>query len=270
MDSAVKKDVTIDGVRLAYEDGGEGPPLLCLHAIGHDASDWAGLRERLAARHRVIALDWPGQGRSGADVQPLGVERYAQLVGGLLDALGIDRAVLVGNSVGGAAAIAFASAHPERVRGLVLADPGGLDSGGRVAEIFCGAKARMFEAGARGAFWFPRAFELYYRTVLSGPRAAEQRRKIVARAAETAPLLAEAWRSFQVNAWDVRDRAAQLAVPVLFAWSLGDWINVLPRCWPSARRVPRHKLVTFVGGHSPQLEAPEKFADAVAEFAAAL
>jgi 4,5:9,10-diseco-3-hydroxy-5,9,17-trioxoandrosta-1(10),2-diene-4-oate hydrolase len=270
MSTAVKKEVTVDGIRLAYEDGGDGPPLVCLHAIGHDASDWAPLRDRLAARHRVIALDWPGQGRSGSDAQPLGVERYAALVGGFLDALSIERAVLIGNSVGGAAAIAFASAHPERVRGLVLADPGGLDPGGRLVELFCGAKARAFEAGARGAFWFPRAFDLYYRAMLPAPRAAEQRRKIVARAAESAPLLAEAWRSFAANAWDVRDRAAGLSVPVLFAWSLGDWINLLPRCWPTVKRVPRHQLVTFLGGHSPQLEAPDKFADAVADFAAAL
>ena len=60
------KEVVIDGVRLAYADEGAGPPLLCLHAIGHGARDFAELRARFRGRCRVIALDWPGMRRCEA------------------------------------------------------------------------------------------------------------------------------------------------------------------------------------------------------------
>src|SRR5215468_10075683 len=118
---------TVDGVRLAYDDSGAGAPIVCLHAIGHGAGDFSRLRTRLGRRQRVIALDWPGQGRSGSDSAPPSAVRYAELLAGLLDTLGLERAVLIGNSIGGAAAIRYAATHPGRVRGLVIENAGGLD-----------------------------------------------------------------------------------------------------------------------------------------------
>src|SRR5688572_29034969 len=77
--SAARRFVTVDGVRLAYDDVGNGPAVVCLHAIGHGASDFTRLAERLRARHRVIALDWPGQGWSDPDHEPPSSRRYAAL-----------------------------------------------------------------------------------------------------------------------------------------------------------------------------------------------
>src|SRR6516164_3358916 len=125
--SPTARRVTVDGVGLAVDDQGRGPAIVCLHAIGHGARDFAALRARLAPRWRVIAPDWPGQGRCDADHVPPSAARYADLLGGLLDACAVDRAVLLGNSIGGAAAIRYAAAHPERVSALVLENPGGLD-----------------------------------------------------------------------------------------------------------------------------------------------
>src|SRR5262249_59947803 len=124
-------DIIIDGVRLAYNDEGAGSPIVCLHAIGHGAGDFAALRAHLRGRHRVIALDWPGQGNSGDDRVPASASRYAELLNGVLDALVVEPVVLIGNSVGGAAAIRLAAAQPARVRALVLANTGGLDRGGK-------------------------------------------------------------------------------------------------------------------------------------------
>src|ERR1700690_1483145 len=117
---APRREVTVGGVRLAYTDDGEGPAVVCLHAIGHGAGDFARLRARLRPRHRVVALDWPGQGGSGDDAGPPSAARYTGLRGGLLDAIGVERAVLIGNSIGGAVAIRYAAAHPQRVGALVL------------------------------------------------------------------------------------------------------------------------------------------------------
>ena len=75
--SAARRFLTVDGVRLAYDDVGTGPAIVCLHAIGHGASDFARLAERLRSRQRVIALDWPGQGWSDPDHEPPTSRRYA-------------------------------------------------------------------------------------------------------------------------------------------------------------------------------------------------
>src|SRR5262249_20727189 len=94
----------LDGVRLAYDDDGAGPPLVCLHAVGHGAGDSAPFRARYRDRFRVLALDWPGHGNSDGDVAPTSAERYAGLLAHFIDTLALDPVVLVGNSIGGAAA----------------------------------------------------------------------------------------------------------------------------------------------------------------------
>src|SRR5262245_31035286 len=73
------KDVVVDGVRRAFDEEGAGPAILCLHAIGHGARDYEDLRARFRGRFRVIALDWPGHGRSGEDTAPASAERFAAL-----------------------------------------------------------------------------------------------------------------------------------------------------------------------------------------------
>src|SRR5690349_3114564 len=117
--------IEVAGVRLAVAREGCGPPLVCLHAIGHGGGDFAALARAMADRFEVIRVDWPGQGRSDDDPgHPAGPARYADLLEGLLETLGVERPLIVGNSIGGAAAMLHASRRP--VRGLVLCDTGGL------------------------------------------------------------------------------------------------------------------------------------------------
>jgi 4,5:9,10-diseco-3-hydroxy-5,9,17-trioxoandrosta-1(10),2-diene-4-oate hydrolase len=260
------KECVVEGVRLAFDDEGSGPALLCLHAVGHGARDFEALRLGLRGRARVIALDWPGHGRSGEDAEPPSAERYAALLRGLVEGLGLGELVLLGNSIGGAAALRFAAACPERVRGLVLVDSGGLDRVDLAARLATRAMARFFGAGARGARWFPRAFALYYRLVLPGPAARAQRERIVASAREVAPLLAAAWRSFGEPSADLRERARALRCPVLVAWAEGDRVLRLARSLPAIRRIPDARLERFPGGHAPFLECPERFLPALERF----
>ena len=264
-------DRLIDGVRLAFDDDGRGPAVVCLHAIGHGAGDFARLRARLRDRYRVIALDWPGQGRSGSDHEPACATRYAALLVGLLDALGIANAVLVGNSIGGAAALRVAHAHPARVRALVLENPGGLaDASDRMSQAAIAMFVRFFSAGARGARWFPAAFALYYRLVLQRSAAVAQRRRIVAAAGETAPVLAEAWRSFARPCEDLRAFGSGIACPVLFAWATRDTIVPLARSRAAIASFPAARTVGFPAGHAAHLETPAAFEDTVDRFLATL
>ena len=267
----MERTLAIDGMRLVLDDDGAGDAVVCLHAIGHDARDFTRLRTRLAPRHRVIAIDWPGQGRSPRDGRPVTAAHYAELLGATLDALDVETCVVVGNSIGGAAAIAWAARHPERVRGLVLENPGGLAPvDDRAAQTVLAAMARFFDAGARGARWFGPAFALYYRLVLQRPAARQVRERIVANGRSIAPLLAEAWRGFASPASDARADARALQCPVLFAWATRDAFVGLSRSLPAIRAVPSSTVLRFAAGHAAHLETPDEFAAAVERFLATL
>lgn len=120
--------VTVDGVDVHVRDEGQGPPLVLLHGTGASLHTWDGWVERLAARRRIVRLDLPGFGLTGpapdGDYRP---ERYVRLVVALLDKLGIERADVAGNSLGGRVALLLALEHPARVRKLVLIDAAGFD-----------------------------------------------------------------------------------------------------------------------------------------------
>jgi len=268
--SAARRFVTVDGVRLAYDDVGSGPTVVCLHAIGHGAGDFAGLAACLRDRHRVLALDWPGQGWSDPDHEPPSSRRYAELLAGFLSTADAGPVVIVGNSIGGGTAICYAADHPEQVRGLVLANCSGLDAFDGITRLACGLMARFFRAGVRGARWFPPAFAAYYRSVLPLPAAAGQRARIVASADEIVPVLAEAWAGFASPDADLRRLAPTIACPVLFTWAVRDRFIQLRRNLPAIRTFPDARVVEFRAGHAPQLETPEAFEAEVEAFVRAL
>lgn len=111
----------VDGERIHVIDRGAGPAIVLVHGfLGHTAS-WRFVIDDLALDHRVIAFDLPGFGFSQRDpASDLGHGAHARRLRALLDALGIDRATVVGHSMGGAVAQRFAVQFPERLQGLVL------------------------------------------------------------------------------------------------------------------------------------------------------
>ena len=120
------RHVDIDGVSLAWENWGEGVPVVCLHGAGHSALDFRLLKNQIPAGCRLLLLDWPGHGRSGLDVRSFTVERCVALLADFLTAVGLRNGVLFGSEFGAAVALAFSIQHPARVRGLVLCEPAGL------------------------------------------------------------------------------------------------------------------------------------------------
>ena len=261
--------IEIDGVRLAVARAGRGVPVVCLHAIAHGGGDFAAFAERMAGGFEVIRVDWPGHGRSDEDHRPLSPARYAELLAGLLDRLGVERPILIGCSIGGAAAMLYARAHP--VRGLVLCDPGGLVEVNATTRRFCGAFARFFAAGERRAWWFGAAYGAYFRLLVLPSRAATgQRRRIVACGSEMAGKLRDAWTGFGQPEADIREVAWSLDVPVWFAWARGDRVIPLSFCQPAVDRMQRAVVTTFAGGHAAFLEQPDAFAEAFCDFAEAL
>lgn len=124
--SPVSGIAEVAGRPLAYATSGNGPEeIVLVHGYGGDKNSWLFVQEPLAARHTVYALDLPGHGESGKDVGDGSLASLATAVTGFLDALGIERAHLVGHSLGGAVVTAVAAAVPDRIRSLTLIAPAG-------------------------------------------------------------------------------------------------------------------------------------------------
>ena len=113
--------IAVDGGRLWYEAAGEGAPVVLLHGGLWDSRMWEDQFEPLAERCRVVRYDLRGYGRSS---RPEGSYSHSDDLKAVLDHLGIERASLVGLSLGAAIAIDFTLEHPDRVHALVLAAPG--------------------------------------------------------------------------------------------------------------------------------------------------
>ena len=128
-EDATRRTIQTKRWKLAYNDAGQGHPVIMLHGTGPGATAWSNFHQNLpalAARHRVIMLDFPGWG--GSDVfDCTGQSRNAvnaEAVKLLMDELGIETAALVGNSMGGAATLQFMTDYPDRISHAVTMGSG--------------------------------------------------------------------------------------------------------------------------------------------------
>ena len=121
----IGKFVTVFGARIHYVDVGAGPTVILLHGLADDVGVWGAVMPALAAKHRVIALDQVGFGRSDKPLLNYRVSTFVDFLDGFLNELKIKRASLVGNSLGGWVAADFALKHPDRIERLVLSDAAG-------------------------------------------------------------------------------------------------------------------------------------------------
>src|SRR5262245_58787176 len=108
--------------RLHVDDGGEGGvPVVFIHSFAGSAAHWAEQLDHLRTKRRAVAFDLRGHGQSDARAsEDVTIEDLAGDVGTVLDELGLERVGLVGHSIGGLAAVAYAAEHPERVSGMLL------------------------------------------------------------------------------------------------------------------------------------------------------
>lgn len=119
----------VHGMRIAYADVGAGEvPIVLVHGLSGYIPMWSKNIEALAQRHRVIALDLPGYGKSDKPRANYTMSFFAEAVRGLLDALDIGRAIFVGHSMGGQVSMHLALRAPERVDALVLTSPAGIET----------------------------------------------------------------------------------------------------------------------------------------------
>ena len=168
--NAASKFIAIDGIKVHYRDEGQGTPVLLIHGTGASLHTWDAWAEELSKSYRVIRLDLPAYGLTGADPQKRYLSTdYVALINKLTQALGIERLHLVGNSLGGLVAWLYASTYPDAVDRLVLIDPSGFPFDQTPAVIRL-AKLPVFNLLLR--YFTPKAFirknlkEVFYNDAL--------------------------------------------------------------------------------------------------------
>jgi pimeloyl-ACP methyl ester carboxylesterase len=205
--------------RVAYRESGSGPTVLLLHATLHDRHDFDPIVATLARRYRTIAVDWPGHGDSDpvdAAMEP-SAPLFADVLEDVVEGLGLARAALIGNSVGGFAAARLAITRPEFVAGLILVNTGGFVPLNPLSRTFC--RVMSMPVVWRTAPLFVRGY-MKART--------DSDREIVGRAiarAKTHDGVRTAtglWRSFTTPEHDLRGRADALTAPTLIVWGKRD------------------------------------------------
>jgi pimeloyl-ACP methyl ester carboxylesterase len=115
-----------DGVDLYYEVHGEGPALLLTHGFGSTSQMWRGQVEAFSKRYKLVVWDMRGHGRTDYPADPAAYSEAATVadMAAILDAVGAQRAIIGGLSLGGYMSLAFQLAHPERVEALLIIDTG--------------------------------------------------------------------------------------------------------------------------------------------------
>jgi pimeloyl-ACP methyl ester carboxylesterase len=246
-----------------FSDQGDGTPVVLLSANGHDSRDYAGVIPALSGRHRVIAVDWPGSGRTPAPEPPssASASAFAAELAALVERLNLPAAHLIGNSIGGYAAARLAIDAPHRVRSLVLVSPGGFPVLGVADRLFIGLRGRPGVTRLINRR-FASAY-LHRRTPLT--------RQIIERATYRrgdvrAVVDAAIWRSFRDPDFDLRAVADQITAPTLVAWGRYDPIFGARARAEVARSLPQARTVTFDTGHVPFAEDPATFLAEVQPF----
>lgn len=250
----------VDGVRLHVRDTGprEAPTLVLLHGLGASLHTWEPWARALDSSYRVVRFDFPGHGLSGADADgDYRDARTLRLLRALLDSLGVARATLVGNSMGGRIAWSFAATQAERVERLVLIAPDGFASPG-----FAYDKPAEVPAVLGLMQWvLPRAMlQANLAPAYADPsRLADSvvtRYHELMRAPGNRPALLA--RMQQVILADPVPRLRRIAVPTLLLWGEQDRMIPVRNADDYRAAMPQARLVTLAGlGHLPFEEAPE-------------
>jgi 4,5:9,10-diseco-3-hydroxy-5,9,17-trioxoandrosta-1(10),2-diene-4-oate hydrolase len=253
-----------------YHEAGTGTPVVLLHGGGPGASAWSNFGRTVpvfAERFRTLAIDQPGYGRSVAG--PVTSHYFtfaAEAVVAVLDALGIERAHLVGNSLGGGTAVRFALRYPDRAGRLVLMGPGGLSLNVFAPDPTEGVK-RLMEFGAPPG---PSREKLatFLKTLVFNQKLITDELIEERYAFASDPAALKAMASMGATFRDPKTfedgmlwrEAHRLRNEVLLIWGREDRVNPLDGALVALKLIRKARLHVFGGcGHWAQLEKFDEF-----------
>jgi pimeloyl-ACP methyl ester carboxylesterase len=267
-------EIELHGHRVIYRIAGDGPPVVLIHGMVNSSRHWEQVALRLADRYTVVAPDLLGHGDSAAVRGDYSLGAHACSIRDLLTTIGIDRATVVGHSLGGGIAMQFFYQFPQRVQRLALISSGGL--GHDVSPMLRGAAM----PGAAAGIWLVANRRVRSALDRAGQRmrARGSRRGIYLQAVARAmrPLQEAAARRAFVHTLraviDVRgqhvsalDRLYLLGeLPTLIVWGERDNTIPIEHGLAAHALVPNSRFVSLPNAaHFPNLEDPEGLADAL-------
>jgi len=245
-----------NGLEIAYERVGQGPPLVLVHAAASDSRMWQPQLAGLAGEFTVVAWDEPGAGRS-TDV-PAGFQLgdYGDSLAAVIDALDLGPAHVAGLSWGGTLALELYRRHPELVASLILAD------------TYAGWKGSLPEEEVRARVESIDEYDPTFPGLFAGAPPREHRRLLDAMDADVRPASIRTAVHLMAEA-DQRDLLPQIAVPTLLIWGEQDARSPLGVARQFQHAIAGAELVVIPhAGHLSNLEQPDRFNDAVREHAA--
>jgi pimeloyl-ACP methyl ester carboxylesterase len=223
---------------------GSGPPVVILAAMLIMAGTYAPIIERLRHRFQIFAVEMPGCGRGSPLSTPWSFEQYAAHGAGLLEALGLERASLIGHSNAGAVALIMGAVHSERIADLILVNSLGADPRGSVLALMAGHARNL---PLEPAFAFRAAPALIYNLV-HHPRDVVSQVELAAND-------------------DLTAYAARVAVRTLVGWGARDRTVPLRDAHALHRLIPGAALhVSTVGSHDWLVARPAEFAEVFTAF----
>ena len=253
--------IAVAGRTVRYLKRGEGgTPVVLIHGFGGDLNNWLFNHEPLSGTREVYALDLPGHGESSKQIERGDVGEFAELVAAFMDAVQIPTAHLVGHSLGGAVATATATCHPKRVASLTLIASAGLgeEINADYIEGFVAAKTRNELK--------PHLQQLFADTGLVTRQLVDDvlKYKRLDGVQEALGKIADAAFPGGKQSLLLREKLAQLAVPVLVVWGSDDRIIGSSH----AQDLPVNARVEIIPGrgHMVQMEAATELNRMLDEF----
>jgi pimeloyl-ACP methyl ester carboxylesterase len=247
---------TVQGTPIHFVDEGKGPPVVFIHGFASSLNAWAGVRERVARSHRVIALDLKGFGRSGRPEGDYSPRAQAELVLGLLDARGVTGPVaVVAHSWGSSIALQMALLQPKRVERLALYDAWVYED--QLPTAFVWARADGVGEAIIGMFYDERADEkialAFYDERFVTEELIETVEEQLARpGTQAAALAAIRGQRFE----EVQAHYKDIDKPVLLLWGREDKVTTLEYGERLSKELPQARLVVYPQcGHFPMIEA---------------
>ena len=271
-----EQKIEVEGLPTRYLTAGEGPPLLLLHGVGDNAFDWQWAMPALAHTYQVYALDLPGSGGSAKPLPDYSPAFFTRFATAFLNALGIERAAVVGNSLGGLVGLRLALSDPERVAALGLVSSGGLGREvtyalrslalpgyGKLAVAWGKRRPGALQrALGRSALLFARPWRVPREWIKEQYRLARLPGFLEA---QLATLRAQVGLRGQREV--LVDRLSHLKVPTLVVWGARDRVLPYSQGQEAAARLPEGTLELVPDcGHAPHVEQPERFVSGLGKF----
>jgi len=256
--------IEVEGLRIAYERVGQGPPLVLLHGyVGDGRSTWRRQIDELSDELTVVAWDAPGMGRSSDPPESFRLPDYADCLAGFVDALGLGRTHVAGLSFGGGLALELYRRHPTIPASLVLAGAYAGWAGSLPPEVVEERLRQVLQLADLPPDRFVRAV---IPTMFSASASAEIVGGFAANVSELHPSGLRAMaRSFAEA--DLRDVLPHIDVPTLLLYGDEDVRAPLSVAEDLLAAIPTSKLVVLPGvGHVSSVEAADRFNAEVRRF----